>query len=325
MFWNRRPNGLSLLLACQNEEAILPLCLQSFLDFADEIIIVDNGSTDGSIDIANEYSQRFSSQIRFFSTPTLTDLTAVRQYGLDQAQFRWIVRGDADFVAYTDGPYNIAKFRKHLLEQPRMPIPNFFGAVLPNLMCDFWHTGKTMLNNKIEANKPGRYVPPPITAPNPRIYERFPGFRFQRVGRWELTSYNRLIRLLRRKLDYPLWMHCNIKSNLTYFLRSERTNWREHGDFNRYPTLMSYITDRVEIKYGTKDIDEAADKYMQSNVYPFLKKYNQTQYFHYPELVEHQIATNPIYWLNNISGTYYREYFGASKSSVAKTNDTRNC
>jgi len=318
MFWNHRPNGISLLLACQNEEAILPLCLQSFLEFADEIIIVDNGSTDSSIDIANDYSRRYSYQIKLLNAPTLTDLSAIRQYGLDQAQFRWIVRGDADFVAYTDGPLNIAKFRKQLLEQSRLPIPQFFGAVLPNVMCDFWHTGKTNMNNHRVVNAPGRYVPPPITAPNPRIYEFFPGFRFQRIGRWELTSYNRLIRLLQRKKDYPLWMHCNIKSDMAYFLRSERTNWREFSDFNRYPTLMSFITDRIEITYGTQDIDEASEKYMQRNVYPFLKEYNQTQYFRYPKLVKHQIDINPFYRLNNISGAYYREYYGASKIKCIK-------
>ena len=310
MFWNRRPNGISLLLACQNEEAILPLCINSFRDFADEIIIVDNGSTDGSIDIANEFSRNYSDQIQLLRAPTLTDLSAVRQLGLDQSHFRWIVRGDADFVAYTDGPFDIHNFRRHLLEQPKFLVPQFFGAVLPNLMCDFWHTGKSSVNAQIGANEPGRYVPPPITGPNPRIYEFFPGFCFQRAGRWESTSFSRFIWFFRRKIDYPLWMHCNIKSDRAYFLRSERTNWREHVDFNRYPNLMSFITDRVEIKYGTKDIDEAADIYMQTNVYPFIMKYDQVQYFSYPNIVKQQINNNPIFKVFKTSGAFSREYFG---------------
>ena len=310
MFWNRRPNGISLLLACQNEEAILPLCIKSFREFADEIIIVDNGSTDGSIDISKDFSSRYSDQIQILRANTLEDLSAVRQFGLDRSHFRWIVRGDADFVAYTDGPYNIVKFRKLLLEQPRLPVPKFFGAVLPNLMCDFWHTGKIDLGSQRGVNDPGRYVPPPITAPNPRIYEFFPGFCFQRVGRWESTSFSRLIWFLRREIDYPLWMHCNIKSDRAYFLRSERTNWREHGDFNRYPTLMSFISDKFKLKYGTQDIDEAADIYMQTKVYPFLMNYDQVQNFPYPNIIKRQMENNPIYKLYKISGTLSRKYSG---------------
>ncbi len=310
MYWNNRPNGISLLLACKNEEAILPLCLKSFIDFADEIIIVDNGSSDGSTEIAHDYSKKYLGQVQLCKAPALADLSEVHQLGLERAKFRWIIRGDADFVAYTDGSLNITSFRQRLLNLPRLPIPQFFGAILPNLMCDFWHTGESRANDIIGVNEPGRYVPPPITGPNPRIYEFFPGFCFQRVGRWEATSYSKLIWFLRRKLDYPLWMHCNIKNDLSYFLRSERTNWREQGDFSRYPTLLSYITDIVETKYDTKDINQAADIYMQTHVYPFLMKYEQDKYFPYPNIVKLQMNSNPIFKLIKKSGAFARDYYG---------------
>ena len=38
MAWYQRENGISVLVACQNEEATLALCILSFLEFADEII-----------------------------------------------------------------------------------------------------------------------------------------------------------------------------------------------------------------------------------------------------------------------------------------------
>ena len=45
---HRRLNGVSTLIACQNEEATVGWSILSFLPFADEIIVVDNGSTDAS-------------------------------------------------------------------------------------------------------------------------------------------------------------------------------------------------------------------------------------------------------------------------------------
>jgi glycosyltransferase involved in cell wall biosynthesis len=54
MGYQKRKEGISVLIACQNEEATLALCVISFLDFADEIILVDNGSTDRSKEIARD-------------------------------------------------------------------------------------------------------------------------------------------------------------------------------------------------------------------------------------------------------------------------------
>ncbi|MFH1514285.1 MAG: glycosyltransferase, partial [bacterium] len=44
--WIQKKPGISVLIATQNEEAIIGLCIKSFLAFGDELIVVDNGSTD---------------------------------------------------------------------------------------------------------------------------------------------------------------------------------------------------------------------------------------------------------------------------------------
>jgi len=46
-----RPNGISMLLASQNAIATVEMCVLSNLCFADEIIAVDNGSTDGTVEV----------------------------------------------------------------------------------------------------------------------------------------------------------------------------------------------------------------------------------------------------------------------------------
>lgn len=48
--------NISVCLICKNEEKNLESCLLSFKDYVEEIIIVDTGSTDNSINIAKKYA-----------------------------------------------------------------------------------------------------------------------------------------------------------------------------------------------------------------------------------------------------------------------------
>lgn len=310
MEYKKRKDGISVLIACQNEEATLALCVISFLDFADEIILVDNGSTDKSKEIARDMQSTYKQKIKFYDVPELSDLYQNRQYALSKSSFTWVVRADADFIAYTQGEFAIDHFRNHLLQQKNLWRPQSYGAPLPNLMVDFWHTGKERTSSQLGPQEPGRYVPPPITPPTLRVYKVFPGFRFKRLGRWEGTSFNRLLRWMRIELDRPLWMHCNIKSARSYLFRSERTNWRQLGDFKRYPTLESYIRQIIRQNYHTNDLDQAAEIYLQHNVYPYLEKYDPGRYYPYPSLVREQMARNSIYILNEVNGRFQRKYLG---------------
>ena len=305
----KRRNGISVLIASQNEEALIGLCIRSFLDFGDELIVVDNGSTDRSKKIIQALQARHPEKIKFYDAPDLPDLHHNRQYALSKSSYRWIVRADADFVAYTDGEYDIAHFRKQLL-QDTSPWPAVYGAPLPNVSGDFWHTGQEHPPEGLGQHDPGRYIPPPITQPTLRIYKVFSGFRFKRLGRWEGTTFNRFLRMIRIELKRPLWMHCNLKSDLNHLYRSERTNWRELGDFVTYPTLDSYLRNTLQEKYGTDDVERAAELYMQNNVYPFLYPYDPNKHYPYPRLVQEQMQKNSIYKLKSINGTIQREYLG---------------
>ena len=44
-------NGISLLLPSLNKISTIEACVRSFYEFADETIVVDNGSNDGTVDV----------------------------------------------------------------------------------------------------------------------------------------------------------------------------------------------------------------------------------------------------------------------------------
>ena len=74
----------------KNEEKNLATCLDSVKDVVDEIIIVDTGSTDGTIQIAEKYNAKI------FQYPWVDNFSAARNFALGKATGNWIFYLDAD-------------------------------------------------------------------------------------------------------------------------------------------------------------------------------------------------------------------------------------
>nr|MDA8229136.1 glycosyltransferase [Desulfitobacterium hafniense] len=81
---------LSLCMIVKNEELNLRRCLQSVRGIVDEIIIVDTGSTDSTLQIAFE----FGAIVR--SIPWNNDFSEARNASLELAKGEWILFLDAD-------------------------------------------------------------------------------------------------------------------------------------------------------------------------------------------------------------------------------------
>lgn len=276
------PQGISTLMATQNERHLVDMSIRSMLPFCDEMIVVDNGSTDGTLDIVHELVKEFPEQIRFFNRPELPDLYHNRQFAYEQARFRWIFRCDSDFIAYNEGPSDIRVLRERVLSTKGIR-PVGFVCSWVNLYRDFQHCGKEAASRPKGA---GHYVPAVFSRADgmARIYRRFPGMRFSRLGRGEGIRYSRVLRHV--KITQPYWFHCTIKDDLSILHRSERTNWRELGDYDTYPTLASYLEKIIPEKYGTTDYAEAAREYIERDVLPYLQPYDPEQYYSYPSIIQ---------------------------------------
>ena len=79
-----------------NNRDTIERCLQSVQDF-DDIIVLDGGSTDGTLDVLARYGVRIYPQHedRAFSGP-ISDFSAVRNRGLDRARYSWFIYIDSD-------------------------------------------------------------------------------------------------------------------------------------------------------------------------------------------------------------------------------------
>lgn len=88
----KRSPSISVCMIVKNEENFLPKCLESIRDIADEIIVVDTGSTDRSIEIARSYGAKV------YQYPWENDFSRHRNQSLDRATGDWIFVIDADEI-----------------------------------------------------------------------------------------------------------------------------------------------------------------------------------------------------------------------------------
>lgn len=79
---------LSVIIIALNQEAHLQACLET-VSFADEIVVVDSGSTDGTVAVARQFTERVIST-------TWRGFGATKNFALDQARGRWVFSLDTD-------------------------------------------------------------------------------------------------------------------------------------------------------------------------------------------------------------------------------------
>ncbi len=94
---NKRKPAISLCMIVKNEEACLGRCLKSVSDHVDEIIIVDTGSTDGTVEIAKSYGARV------YHHPWENDFSKHRNQSISYATGDWIFILDADEELFPEG------------------------------------------------------------------------------------------------------------------------------------------------------------------------------------------------------------------------------
>jgi len=86
--------AVSLCMICRNEEKTIFRCLHHVADFVDEMVIVDTGSTDRTVERARHFTDLI------FDIPWVDDFSAARNFSLARASGEWILILDADEIIY---------------------------------------------------------------------------------------------------------------------------------------------------------------------------------------------------------------------------------
>ena len=93
---------VSLCMIVKNEENVLARCLDSFRDLADEIVVVDTGSTDATKKIAARYTDKI------YDFAWVDDFSKARNFAFSKCSGDYIYSADADELI---DPENAEKFR----------------------------------------------------------------------------------------------------------------------------------------------------------------------------------------------------------------------
>jgi len=125
---------LSFNLIVKNEEHCLEECLQSIKPIADEIIIVDTGSTDATVEISKKFTDKI------FEFVWINDFSAARNLAKSKTSGDWIFLIDADEVLnFEEYPLILNALKNSNVEAYICITKNFdFNVNAVN-----WHKNKT--------------------------------------------------------------------------------------------------------------------------------------------------------------------------------------
>lgn len=141
---------ISVVLAVYNEESHLRACLESIKDLTGEIVIVDGGSIDKTVDIAKEFDARI------IETDNPPNFHINKNKAIDAAKGDWILQLDADEVVTAELTREIKKaVLSNDINGYWIPRKNFFlgrfltkGGQYPDYTLRLYKNGKGRLPGK---------------------------------------------------------------------------------------------------------------------------------------------------------------------------------
>ncbi len=178
--------NFSGVVVCHNEAHLIEQCLAS-IDFCQELIVVDLGSTDDSVQIAKSLGARVLFHERL-PNPNLP-----RQYGIAHATNEWVLTIDLDEIFPKD---EVKKIEAVILNNPdwdalRVPIQYYFKG--KELNCTVWGrpglTRWTVLNRDQSQGTPYAHKE---FDPNQKIY-RFSWSEMKPIKHYWRSSYREVV------------------------------------------------------------------------------------------------------------------------------------
>ncbi|MDF2802877.1 MAG: glycosyl transferase, partial [Anaerocolumna sp.] len=123
--------SISLCMIVRNEENSIRRCLSSIIDMVDEIIIVDTGSQDKTIDICNEFGAKV------YPYTWQEDFSAARNFSIKMATSDWILWMDADEELITTNKNGLKKLLEDNNEALFVKMIHFLNGEISEAKQDY--------------------------------------------------------------------------------------------------------------------------------------------------------------------------------------------
>jgi len=132
---------LTLTIPTYNEEENIRIPLDSAYDIADEVLIVDGGSTDKTVDIAQSYGEK----VRVLQVDNPPNFLKNKQRAIDNAKGDWILQLDADERLSEDLKEEVQNLLRVNFQNPKSKLQNV-GYWIPRKN---WFLGKYLMKGGV--------------------------------------------------------------------------------------------------------------------------------------------------------------------------------
>jgi glycosyltransferase involved in cell wall biosynthesis len=132
--------GITAVIAVRDEDYSIGFTLRSLIGFVDQIVCIDNGSTDQTIPELEKFRAEHGHEVDFEIVPMPGALLGdCRDEGVRRTRRQWHLRWDGDMIARTEGPESILPVREAVLHDSR---PRTIQMSRINLDGDLRHMPK---------------------------------------------------------------------------------------------------------------------------------------------------------------------------------------
>jgi len=260
-----RPDGISAVVRVRGDEEWLEPAVLSLRDFADEILVLDNGASEAARAAIDRVARVLGPRLVRVDAAAL-DLFDVSNLALARARHRFVVRWDADFVGHTDGAGDLRRLRRYLLDLDRR---RYFLVTLPaaevagDLRHQFPDRRVRHDGQAHTASARARFVR--VTRETPTEALGAADRPLRERARLTLALESLAVPPYYAVLRWPTiaYFHVHVKPAHHLLLRHFWLEWLAEPDAARFPTLESYALEQARVRWGIADRDAAAAHLMR--------------------------------------------------------------